>query len=108
MEPDFVDKVIACINIFVIPMISLYIYNKVEQKSCAFDIRQLGLYSVFTILLLFFGNLFRTAISIITNTDCSFYSFFYLTVSMVLSLLMPFLLKIIKNNIRIIVKYEEK
>lgn len=103
-----INVIFTIVSIFIVPLISLLIFDKINKIDFRIDTRQLGLYAIFTVSILFLGNIIKTALQVLTNAEISFGSLFYQIAAIALSLVAPFLLSFVMNNFSVEIKRNEE
>lgn len=105
-----IESMIAFINIFILPLISLYVYSKRGGKELFFTFENVCRYSVF----LSIGSICNKAITTIIRTvftaEINVYSSYFTVIGVFTFVLLPIIFEIVKKyfSIKIEVKNEKK
>lgn len=105
-----IDLAVVFVNVFVLPLISLYIYMKRQDKQLLFTFENVCIYSIFLAV----GLVFNKGISIVIriffakNIDLNFTV--YTMVGIVIFALLPIVFEIVKKyfSVKLEVKKNEK
>lgn len=99
-----VNDTIAFINLFLLPIISLYLYNKRNKKELLFNFENICLYSLY----LSVGSICNKAIIVIIRffltVQININSSYYTAIGVLTFALLPIIFEIIKKHLSIIVE----
>jgi hypothetical protein len=105
-----VENMMAFINFFMLPLISLYIHSKRGAKELVFTFETICIYSIFLSAGIVCNKAIMVVIRMLFMTDINISSGFYTIIGVFTFVLLPILFEIVKQHfsIRIEAKNEKK
>ena len=104
------ENMIALVNIFILPLISLYVYNKRYKKEFVFSLETLCVYAVFLAVATIFNKGITVLIKMQFLKDISVASSYYTLFGIVTAVLVPIVFEMVKKHfsLKIEVKNDKK
>lgn len=106
----FLEIILTIVNVLIIPIVSVGMYYKNNNKERVFNLEVIYWWALFTILVFLFSKVLYECIYYIFNMNGSIYSFQYCFIAFVVSLVVPKVVEAVvkRFNIEIIVNKNEK
>jgi hypothetical protein len=99
---------IAFINAFVLPFISLYIYDRRSKKELTFTFENLCKYSIFLTLGMVFVKIVTVVIKALFSFEIYINSSYYTAIGIFIFALLPLLCEITKNYFSVVIEVKNE
>ena len=95
------ENAIGLINLFIAPVISLFLYFKRGKKELRMSLETFCVYSVFLILNILLGKALLTLIKTATGFAIALNSSYYTVIASALALLLPLLYELVRTHLSV-------
>lgn len=104
------EILIAIVNVFFVPAISLYlfVYSPSKQEGPALTGKHLLQYCIFTVLNLLFTKLIVKAVTIASGIVFSAASTYYTIIAVLVSVILPYIIKLLRRSVQIHIELTER
>lgn len=94
----------ALINLFLLPLISLYVFSKIKKQKLVFSFEILCLYAVFSASGIVFVKAVTLFIKLLFATETDMNSGYYTLIGIIAFTLIPVVFEIAKQKVRVCIE----